>query len=285
MCGIYGIVKFKNSTFNTKLLRVILKKLALESKLRGRDATGYAFMQKNGINIFKHNVYADSFIDLKNYKKVVRENMLGENDPCVVIGHTRQQTLGSPTNPNNNHPIRTGSIVGVHNGMISNHNEIFKWLNEQSSGKIKRIAQVDSEAIFSMIDYMSSTFKWPAKHSNNNNIFGHIGDPTSKAITRVAAKLRGSFACALLDADNPNNMWLFRGNGQLAVNYYRKEKLLIFASIERFIDKSVEVFNLSTPDTLNFEVDTGMCIDSKKGTYNMFDLDINPNTYTSSFMC
>lgn len=287
MCGIFGIVRCKGSTFNTKLLRLVLKKLAIESKIRGRDATGYAFMQKDGINIFKHNVHADSFISLKNYKQVIRDNMPGTGGfgyPYAVIGHTRAQTLGTHMNPDNNHPLRVGSIVGVHNGMISNHREIFKWLDNASEGKTKRIAQVDSEAIFALTNYMSKVLKWPAKHADEK-VIGHVGDPTSQAIAKAAGRLRGSFACAALDADNPKNVWLFRGAGQLAVNYYREEKLLIFASVEHFINTSVKLFNLSDPDTLSIDMDTGLCIDAEKGTYNLFDLDIAPTVTRNNYMC
>ena len=105
MCGIYGIAIIKGSVFNQKLLRIILKNLAINSKIRGRDATGYAFAQKNGINIFKHNVFADQFVKLENYKEVIRNNFSGNNVygmPYSVIGHTRSKTKGCPTNPLNN---------------------------------------------------------------------------------------------------------------------------------------------------------------------------------------
>ena len=38
--------------------------------------------------------------------------------------HVRDYTKGHPTVLANNHPIRHGSIVGVHNGVIVNDEEI-----------------------------------------------------------------------------------------------------------------------------------------------------------------
>lgn len=275
MCGIYGIVRFNGSKFNNKLLRIVLKKLAIGSKIRGRDATGYAFMREDGATVFKHNVYADEFTELDNYKKVVRKNLPGNNKdgyPYSIIGHTRQMTLGTPTNPDNNHPIKTGSIIGVHNGMISNHREVFNFIKEHNGGKDIRIAQVDSEAIFALINHHSKTLKWPAKYSDKE-VIGHVSDPTSQAITKAGGKLQGSYACAAVDSDNPTRVWLFRARGDMAIHYYRKERLLIFASVENFIKKAVSVYNFSEPDVLSIDTFSGMCFDASTGMYNSFKLD------------
>lgn len=65
----------------------------------------------------------------------------------VLIGHTRWATVGSPLNMNNNHPMRHGSIVGVHNGTLTNHDDILR-----ITGRWKDDTQVDSEAIFAAVN-------------------------------------------------------------------------------------------------------------------------------------
>lgn len=64
----------------------------------------------------------------------------------TVILHTRWATQGSPENNDNNHPIVTGGVVGVHNGHLNNDDELFKWIGGE------RIGQVDSEAAFALLD-------------------------------------------------------------------------------------------------------------------------------------
>lgn len=281
MCGIYGMAIFENCKIKPAILRMILKNLAVASKVRGKDATGYAFTGEKGITIFKHNVYADAFTQLDNYKEVVRKNMpsfTGEHTPFSVIGHTRAQTQGSHTNPDNNHPIRTGTIVGVHNGQISNDDSIFSFLKTTSAGVIKRIGQVDSEAIFSLVNYFAKRHKNPSKYTNAD-IIGHIEDPTTMAIKEASERLAGSYACALTDSDNPKILWLFKNLGSLEVHYYREERLLIFASVERFIEDSVKLYKLSVPDSIVVKSDSGMCINILKGTYSMFDLKKSKSTY------
>ena len=42
-----------------------------------------------------------------------------------ALVHVRDFTKGHPTLLANNHPIRHGSVVGIHNGVIDNDEELF----------------------------------------------------------------------------------------------------------------------------------------------------------------
>jgi glucosamine 6-phosphate synthetase-like amidotransferase/phosphosugar isomerase protein len=220
MCGVFGIVALRNIDIKRILLRQILKNLTQSSQSRGRDATGYAFSSKNETGVFKHNVKAHDFIKLANYKNVVRTELASKNF-YSVIGHTRAQTKGSPTDPNNNHPIKVGNIIGVHNGVIMNDDSLFESLTKNTRGQVSRVAQVDSEVIFSLINYYSTKNKFPTD-SKGIKLIGHITDPTSQAIIRTVGMLKGTFVCAVLDIQNPKATWIFRGSGQLSIRYFIK---------------------------------------------------------------
>jgi len=279
MCGIFGMANFKNLRTNAMLQRIILKNLTLNSKVRGKDATGYAFIGKEGITIFKHHVFADKFLELPNYNSVLRDgiphrrNKFGK--PYSIIGHTRHKTKGSFLNNLNNHPIRTGSIIGVHNGHISNDDSLFSELIRTSNGKVSRKAEVDSEIIFSLVDYFSKKHKNPA--TENKNLIGNIKNPTTEAIKETCSLLIGSFVCALVDADNPKALWIFRGaSDALTVNIYEEEGLIIFASAESFIEKSIPfIRRLSEPNTLSIESYSGICINIEERTYTSFSFKKN----------
>ncbi len=270
MCGIYGFALNENVTIRGLVLRALLKNLTINAQSRGRDATGYAFTSALGVHIFKNNVCADKFIKSKNYRKTVQKYLTSTEVPYSVIGHTRHQTQGSHMNPDNNHPIKTGSIVGVHNGMISNDDEKFTWLSKVTHGEIARIAQVDSEIIFSLINYLSKSFKFTA--NINDKVMGKIDNPTSKAISETSGHLTGSFACASIDAENPKILWVFRGYGTATILEYKKEGLIIFASTKNIITESVSSLGFSEPEEIELPTFTGICINVETGKHNCFDL-------------
>jgi glutamine---fructose-6-phosphate transaminase (isomerizing) len=272
MCGIFGMALLDDVNVKSSVLRLVLRNLAHNAQVRGRDATGYAFTSDKEVAIFKHNVCAKDFTNLKNYKKTVKKYLTAEEMPYSVIGHTRAQTQGSHENPANNHPIRTGNIVGVHNGMINNDYEKFNWLKRVTEGQIKRIAEVDSEIIFSLINYYAKTFKFSSS-IENENLMDKISNPTSKAISKTTGELEGSYACAVVDAENPKILWLFRGSGQLTVHNYEEEGLIIFGSTETIINNAVSQFKFSKPTEIDVGINTGLCINIEKSTYNLFDIE------------
>ena len=61
----------------------------------------------------------------------------------------RDYTKGHPTIESNNHPIRHGSVVGVHNGIIFNDEELFA---EHGWTRAHPDMTVDSEAIFALVE-------------------------------------------------------------------------------------------------------------------------------------
>ena len=64
--------------------------------------------------------------------------------------HVRDYTKGHPTIEANNHPIRHGSVVGIHNGIIVNDEEIFA---HYGFARAHPEMTVDSEAIFALAEH------------------------------------------------------------------------------------------------------------------------------------
>lgn len=84
---------------------------------------------------------ADSLGNLEYIYETVKQN------PRWFVGHTRWATHGSPKNNANNHPILHGDVIGVHNGVLRNHESILK-----VTGRQDPTAEVDSEAIFAAVN-------------------------------------------------------------------------------------------------------------------------------------
>src|SRR2546422_259132 len=84
-------------------------------------------------------------------------------------------TKGHPTIEVNNHPIRHGAVVGIHNGIIENDDEL---LERYGLPRAHPEMTVDSEAIFALVD-------------------ARPGDVS------VLEELRGAMATAWLDERDP----------------------------------------------------------------------------------
>jgi asparagine synthetase B (glutamine-hydrolysing) len=172
-------------------------------QVRGTDATGAVWSEntEDGVELYfaKDAVDAETFIDLNIdlIPKYTRTALL----------HTRYATKGEPSNNNNNHPIMTNKVIGVHNGVITNDDDLFEELG------VKRIAEVDSEAIFQLLS-------------------------VSKDRLIDLKKLRGRAAIAWYDTLDPFTMHLARLEGSPLWVGHTEGGSTLFASTEPLLRKS-----------------------------------------------
>lgn len=141
MCGIAGYSLTRKDAQRIDRVRLTSAMLsAIES--RGRDASGMAWWntaQPGKIRVRKTNVSASRYIKSGRVKAEMGE---GVN---TAILHTRWATQGSPSVNGNNHPIMRPPVVLVHNGHVSNDDDLFTRLG------VERQAEVDSEAIAALL--------------------------------------------------------------------------------------------------------------------------------------
>jgi glucosamine 6-phosphate synthetase-like amidotransferase/phosphosugar isomerase protein len=174
MCGIAGYSLSRASRVDRTLAAQALLAGIAE---RGADAVGYAHRAEgNRIAVHKQRSGASALLDQISIPQ----------DASEVLVHVRDYTKGHPTISANNHPIRHGAVVGIHNGIIVNDDEL---LAELECARTEPGMTVDSEAIFAL-----------AAHSHD--------DP------RALEALRGSMATAWLDERDPSTLYLARGVGR-----------------------------------------------------------------------
>ena len=103
-----------------------------------------------------------------------------------ALVHVRAYTKGHPSIGENNHPIRHGAVVGIHNGIIVNDEEIFA---REGFDRAHPRMSVDSEAIFALVDRVLPTRR-----------------------PHALEELHGSMAAAWLDDRVPDTLFLARGS-------------------------------------------------------------------------
>jgi len=174
MCGIAGYSLSATSRVERTLAAQALLAGIAE---RGADAVGYAYRAPGGpLEIHKQRSGASALLDQISVPESVTEALV----------HVRDYTKGHPRIEANNHPIRHGAVVGVHNGIIFNDDEL---MSAHGFERAEPNMTVDSEAIFALAEAAG-------------------GDPSA------LEELRGSMATAWLDERLRETVFLARSVGR-----------------------------------------------------------------------
>jgi len=195
LCGIAGYSLSEESTVDQMLATQTL--LAAISE-RGSDAVGYAFRGPDvPLAVHKQRGGASELLDVLQVPAGVTQALV----------HVRDYTKGHPSLMANNHPIRHGTVVGIHNGIIANDEEI---LARHGFERAEEGMTVDSEAIFALAERSSSG-------------------------GAAFEELRGSMAAAWMDDREPDRLYLVRGMGR-PLWIGQGERELVFASTRRALE-------------------------------------------------
>src|SRR4051812_23349634 len=114
MCGVAGYsFDAKSGLPRTLAAQALLAGIAE----RGSDAVGYAVRSDGGaLEVRKRRAGARALL----------EEIAFSEDAAQLLLHVRDYTKGHPRIGANNHPVRHGAVVGVHNGIILNDEELIE---------------------------------------------------------------------------------------------------------------------------------------------------------------
>ena len=221
MCGIFGIIKIISSinTTNTNLQQLIIKALNL-LKNRGYDSCGIYMNDETNTNEFIAKFGVDGEIITKNdnsydifdlmEKKI---NMISEiNNYTKGIGHTRWATHGGKTDYNSHpHISNDGKIKLVHNGIISNYDELkLKYLK----GYVFK-SSTDTEVISNMIQYLKNISP----------------DKTMEQILQNLTNLmEGTWACIIYDSDYSSKLFFMKNENPLLIGLSEFNSTIMYTS-------------------------------------------------------
>lgn len=258
MCAICGIGFMKDHSLRTpQVIKEIISNLLIECQKGGRQATGVSIMTEKEAHVLRRPVNGTHFVSLPEYADFLRETIQFKKGQEIlsVIGHCRFPTKGDPSNHFNNHPIVCDRIVGVHNGCIGNDDELF------AEHGMKRIAEVDTEIIFSLINHHKT-----------------LGKSTHEAVVATTNQIQGSYACAMQDLSNPYALYLFRAFGPTDIKYFPSLGVVFFATSQTFIENSVRFANLGVSNSVNYPNDTGIIFDLFKKKISRYEIKVENDT-------
>ncbi|MDD6278608.1 MAG: glutamine--fructose-6-phosphate transaminase (isomerizing) [Oscillospiraceae bacterium] len=185
MCGIVG---FTGTAQAAPILLDGLSKL----EYRGYDSAGIAVRDGSGdTEIVKAKGKLKVLAEMTNEGMAVKGN--------CGIGHTRWATHGEPSTLNAHpHSSDDNNVVGVHNGIIENYQELREKLTK--SGYTFK-SQTDTEVAVKLIDYYYKKYN-----------LGPVD-----ALARSMMRIRGSYALAVLFNDYPGEIYTARKDSPMII--------------------------------------------------------------------
>ena len=231
MCGIVGYVG------KERCVEVLMEGLR-NLEYRGYDSAGLALQYRDGIETIKKAG------QLENLAGIIGERNGDFFKTRAGVGHTRWATHGKPTEANAHpHLGGAGRVAVVHNGIIENHAEI----KEELVGRGYVFASdTDTEVIAHLLD----------------ETLNAEGGSLRGALASALGRLKGSFAVAVVSADEPDTVVAARNQSPLVVGLGEGENFLASAvqavlgethefllvendEIVEVTDSSVEIFTLA----------------------------------------
>ena len=185
MCGIVGYIG------NEQAAPILLDGLS-KLEYRGYDSAGIAVRDSDGnINIVKAKGRLKGLIEKTDSGNAV-------SGTCG-IGHTRWATHGEPSETNAHpHMSDDGNVVGVHNGIIENYQELKEKLLKKG---YSFYSSTDTEVAIKLVDYYYKKYE----HT-----------PVD-AINHAMVRIRGSYAFAFIFKDYSDEIFVARKDSPMII--------------------------------------------------------------------
>ncbi|MFN4234437.1 MAG: hypothetical protein ACK4IK_06485 [Bacteroidia bacterium] len=262
MCGIFGLIANPSSGLTQSKSNEIIKKLFILSESRGKESAGIAVKNTadKKIQVVKHSIPASQLVRSEEYKKFIQNTLQSAFDsnkkishPFAVIAHARLVTNGSQENNNNNQPVIKSGSVAVHNGIITNVDEL--WQKYQHLG---REFEVDTEIFIAIIKHYIAS-----------------GKSIIDAVQLAYQEIKGTASTAILFSEF-NKVILASNNASLYYAYNNEKGILIFASENYILQTAINELNLKAEyglsDSIWSEPFSGKIIDIESFHIEKFKL-------------
>lgn len=248
MCGIVGFIGEQDA-------KDILLKGLEKLEYRGYDSAGIAVQAENGVVVYKEKGR------IAKLREIVDENVAAS----VGIGHTRWATHGVPSKVNA-HPHQSTSkrFTLVHNGVIEN----YELVKKEYLQDVTFVSETDTEVIVQLMEQQVST-----------------GLSVEEAFRNMLSLLHGSYAIGLLDAENPNMIYVAKNKSPLLVgvgdnfNVVASDAMAMLQVTDQFIELMDKEIVIVTKESITIKNLQGETIERAPFTAELDASDIEKGTY------
>lgn len=248
MCGIVGYIG------NADTKEILLKGLE-KLEYRGYDSAGIAVQNEEGIHVFKEK---GRIADLRAVVDSSVESHTG-------IGHTRWATHGVPSHDNAHpHQSTSGRFTIVHNGVIENYSQ----LKREYLTEVNFVSETDTEVIVQLIDKLVSE-----------------GNDVEEAFRQTLMLLKGSYAIALLDAENEETIFVAKNKSPLLVglgegfNVVASDAMAMIQVTDQFVELMDKEMVIVSKEKVEIQNLIGEVMERAPYTAEIDSSDIEKGTY------
>ena len=219
MCGIVGYVGARNAC---DVLLDGLRRL----EYRGYDSAGLAVWTAEGLRIVK---------EVGKVAELAAATSAAGLKGCRGIGHTRWATHGGVTQANAHpHADDRQRFALVHNGIVENYGELQEELEKQGA---VFASETDSEVVVQLLARLRGSC-----------------DSMHEAMKQLQSRLRGSFALAILDGEDPDHFFCVRQGSPLVLGLGKAEAFCA-SDVSALLPYTREVIYLEDGDMASLGTD------------------------------
>ncbi|MCD5325772.1 MULTISPECIES: glutamine--fructose-6-phosphate transaminase (isomerizing) [Pontibacillus] len=249
MCGIVGYIGTQDTT---EILLQGLEKL----EYRGYDSAGIAELNNDGVHVTK----------VKGRIAALRSEVEKKDiESTMGIGHTRWATHGAPSYENAHpHQSASGRFTIVHNGVIENYEDV----QREYLGDVDMNSETDTEIIVQLVE----------------NLYNEMGD-VQEAFRKAISLLKGSYAVGIIDAQNPDVIYVAKNKSPLLVglgdgfNVVSSDSLAMLKVTDQFVELEDKEIVLVRRNEVEIQKLDGTQVDREPFTAELDASDIEKGTY------
>ncbi|GLH65562.1 glutamine--fructose-6-phosphate transaminase (isomerizing) [Parageobacillus sp. G301] len=248
MCGIVGYIGQQD-------VKEILLRGLEKLEYRGYDSAGIAVLNDEGIHLFKEK---GRIADLRNVVDPSVSATLG-------IGHTRWATHGAPSRTNAHpHQSASGRFTLVHNGVIEN----YALLKQEYLQDVTLKSDTDTEIIVQLVEK-----------------FVNDGLSVEEAFRKTLTLLKGSYAIAMIDAENQEVIYVAKNKSPLLVglgngfNVVSSDAMAMLQVTKQFVELMDKEMVIVTRESITIKNLNGDIIERAPYTAELDASDIEKGTY------
>ncbi|WJQ14235.1 glutamine--fructose-6-phosphate transaminase (isomerizing) [Geobacillus stearothermophilus] len=248
MCGIVGYIGYQD-------VKEILLRGLEKLEYRGYDSAGIAVLNESGVHVFKEK---GRIADLR---RIVDPNV----NATVGIGHTRWATHGAPSRVNAHpHQSASGRFTLVHNGVIEN----YEMVKRDYLADVTFQSDTDTEVIVQLVEK-----------------FVRDGLTTEEAFRKTLSLLKGSYAIAMIDAQDENTIYAAKNKSPLLVglgdgfNVVASDAMAMLQVTNQFVELMDGELVIVTSENVTIQTLNGETVERKPFTAELDASDIEKGTY------